>query len=190
MIPWDFLKSFEILTRPIERYLLLPLFHVVKTKLCVQAQSDLILPASLLLSSLPTYTQEITGFFIIESHVLENTGTFRSWRNIEELWDVVISRLTTGINSALRSEGDSEVYLRVKESLLTFTMALEVMIFNRFFVFVPSDHFQASAYSTTPLQDFILSLFERYVKSLETHFCKRLEEVRLKYVYASSRCSF
>ncbi|XP_006460327.1 hypothetical protein AGABI2DRAFT_184813 [Agaricus bisporus var. bisporus H97] len=125
-----------------------------------KAQSDLILPPSLLLSSLPTYTQEITGFFIIESHVLESTGTFRSWRNIEELWDVVISRLTAGINNSLRSEGDSEVYLRVKESLLTFIMALE-----------------ASAYSTTSLQDFILSLFERYVKLLETHFCKILEQV-------------
>ncbi|KAF9453043.1 exocyst complex component, sec15 subunit [Macrolepiota fuliginosa MF-IS2] len=125
-----------------------------------KAQSDLILPTPLPLSSLPAFTQEISGFFIIESHVLESTGSFRSWRNVEELWDVVVSHLTTGIDNALRSENDPEVYLRVKENLLTFIMALE-----------------ASAYSTTSLQNFILSLFERYVNLLEIHFGRRFESI-------------
>lgn len=110
-----------------DRKVFLSFCQVVAADLCFQAQSDLILPTPLPLSFLLTYTQEITGFFIIESHVLETTGTFRSWRNVEELWDVVISRLTTGINNALRSENDSDVYLRVKENLLTFVMALEVI---------------------------------------------------------------
>ncbi|KXN89604.1 Exocyst complex component 6 [Leucoagaricus sp. SymC.cos] len=125
-----------------------------------KAQSDLILPTPLPLSSLPAFTQEISGFFIIESHVLETTGTFRSWRNVEELWDVVVTHLTTGIDNALKSENDPEVFLRVKENLSTFVMALE-----------------ASAYSTTSLQNFILSLFERYVRLLEINFGKRLETV-------------
>lgn len=125
-----------------------------------KAQSDLILPTPLPLSSLPAFTQEITGFFIIESHVLETTGTFRSWRNVEELWDVIVSRLTIGIDNALKSENDPGVFLRVKENLSTFVMALE-----------------ASAYSTNSIQNFILSLFGRYVKLLETFFGKRFEAV-------------
>lgn len=91
-----------------------------------QAQSDLILPTPLRLASLPALTQEISGFFIIESHVLETTGTFRSLRDVEELWDALVARLGTATESALRTETDPEAFLRVKECLLTFIMTLEV----------------------------------------------------------------
>lgn len=123
-----------------------------------KAQSDLILPTPLPLSSLLAFTQEILGFFLVESRVLETTGTFRSWRDVEELWDVVVFHLTAGVDNALEFENDPEVFLRVKENILTFVMALE-----------------GSAYSTVSLQNFTLSLFERYVKLLEAYFGNRLE---------------
>ena len=91
-----------------------------------QAQSDLILPTPLPLASLSALTQEISGFFIVESHVLETTGSFRSSRDVEELWDALIVRLTTAIEGALHTEVDPENFLRVKESLLGFIMTLEV----------------------------------------------------------------
>ncbi|KAJ8093400.1 Rab GTPase-binding exocyst subunit S15 [Marasmius tenuissimus] len=90
-----------------------------------KAQSDLILPAPLPLSSLQSITEQFSGFFTVETHVLETTGSFRSEREVEELWDRVVSRLTTSISSALRTETDADSFLRVKECLIGFIMSLE-----------------------------------------------------------------
>lgn len=58
--------------------------------------------------------------------MLETTGSFRSQRDVEELSDAVINRLTTAIEDALRNQKDPDMFLRVKESLLSFIMTLEV----------------------------------------------------------------
>jgi hypothetical protein len=92
----------------------------------VKAQSDLILPNPLPISSLPSLTQEISGFFIVETHVLETTGTFRSERDVEELWDSIVMGLATAITNSLQKETDPDVFLRVKECLIGFIMTLEV----------------------------------------------------------------
>ncbi|KAH6915073.1 rsec15 [Coprinopsis sp. MPI-PUGE-AT-0042] len=128
-----------------------------------KAQSDLILPTPLPLQALSTLTQEISGFFIVESHVLETTGNFRSLRDVEELWDALVSRLTIGVDEALRSEADPETFLRVKESLLSFIMTLENYSF-----------------STTALQRFILVLFEKYAQLLESQFSSRFGQIVLE----------
>lgn len=94
----------------------------------MQAQSDLILPEPLPLSSLYPVTQEIVGFFIIENHVLDTTGNFRSERDVEELWEGVISRMGNAVEGALRNENDPDAFLRVKESLIGFIMTLEVCL--------------------------------------------------------------
>lgn len=78
------------------------------------------------LASLPALTQEISGFFIVESHVLETTGSFRSSRDVEELWEAVAVALTTAIENALRTVTDAESFLKVKETLLMFIMTVEV----------------------------------------------------------------
>ncbi|KAI0306856.1 exocyst complex component sec15 subunit [Multifurca ochricompacta] len=90
-----------------------------------KAQSDLILPVPLQLSSLVTLTEQIIGFFIIESHVLQTTGSFRSKAEVEELWDAVAARLAEAVDEALRNETDPESYLRVKETLIAFILTLE-----------------------------------------------------------------
>ncbi|KAF8165519.1 exocyst complex component, sec15 subunit [Crassisporium funariophilum] len=123
-----------------------------------KAQSDLILPTPLPLASLPALTQEISGFFIVESHVLETTGTFRSSRDVEELWDALIVRLAAAIEGALRTETDPEAFLKVKESLLNFIMTVE-----------------SSSYSTSSLNAFIIVLFEKYANLLQTQFTRRFE---------------
>ncbi|CAA7260029.1 unnamed protein product [Cyclocybe aegerita] len=125
-----------------------------------KAQSDLILPTPLPLASLSSLTQEISGFFIVESHVLETTGNFRSGRDVEELWDALVTRLTTAIESSLRPETDPDAFLRVKESLLSFIMTLETY-----------------SYSTTSLHSFIIVLFEKYAKLLEGQFTLRFEKI-------------
>ncbi|KAL4249137.1 Exocyst complex component SEC15 [Abortiporus biennis] len=125
-----------------------------------KAQSDLIIPEPLPLAALASVTQEIVGFFIIENNVLNTTGSFRSERDIEELWDALVKRMTTGVEWSLKSEKDPDAYLRVKEVLIGFIMTLE-----------------SYSYSTNSLQTFILKLFERYVSMIVVQYGKRFENI-------------
>jgi hypothetical protein len=70
--------------------------------------------------------QETSGFFIIETHVLNTTGDFRSEVDVEELWDNLMGRLCVAVEQALRPEKDPDVFLKVKECLIGFIMTLEV----------------------------------------------------------------
>lgn len=147
-------------------------------KCVAQAQSDLIIPDTLSLSNLFSVTQEIVGFFIIETHVLNTTGSFRSEREVEELWDALLTRLTTVVENALKKETDADSFLRVKESLMGFVMTLEVKYFYTSSATVDLRLvIQAYSYSTTSLHAFIMVLFERYVTLLEKQFGKRFEDV-------------
>lgn len=98
------------------------------TEECIKAQSDLILPNPLPLAILPQLTQEISGFCIVETHVLETTNSFRSERDVEELWDSLVAGLTSSITNALQTEKSPDEYFRVKECLLSFIMTLEVIV--------------------------------------------------------------
>jgi exocyst complex component 6 len=91
-----------------------------------KTQSTLILSSQLSLASLPDLTQEITGFFIAETHVLQNTRGFRSQREVDELWEGVLERLKSSVASELETESDPDAFLRVKECLLAFTITMEV----------------------------------------------------------------
>ncbi|OJT10367.1 Exocyst complex component 6 [Trametes pubescens] len=125
-----------------------------------KAQSDLIIPEPLPIPSLSSITQEIVGYFIVENHVLNTTGSFRSEREVEDLWDALISRLSNAVEDALRNEKDPDTYLKVKEALLGSVMTLE-----------------AYSYSTGSIHSVILRLFEKYVSILETKFGKRFESI-------------
>jgi phage shock protein A len=128
-----------------------------------KAQSDLILPDPLPLGILPNLTQEISGFFIVESNVLETTDNFRSEADVAELWDAMTTRLSGSIDTALRKETDPEAFLKVKECLIGFIMTLE-----------------SPLYSTTALHSFILVLFEKYATLLEAQFTKRFSSIILQ----------
>lgn len=91
-----------------------------------QAQSELILPTPVPLNALTSLTQEVAGFFIVETHVLNTTGNFRSEQELEELWDSLLGRLCLALDDALSTETDPEGYLRVKEVLIGFIMTMEV----------------------------------------------------------------
>jgi hypothetical protein len=80
------------------------------------------------LNALTSLIQEIAGFFIVETHVLNTTGNFRSEQELEELWDSLLGRLCLALDDALGTETDPEGYLRVKEALIGFIMTMEVCI--------------------------------------------------------------
>lgn len=71
-------------------------------------------------------TEEVVGFFIIETHVLSTTGSFRSPREVEDLWEALLRRVGNAVDTALKNVSDADAYLAVKECLLSFTMTLEV----------------------------------------------------------------
>ncbi|KZV70296.1 exocyst complex component sec15 subunit [Peniophora sp. CONT] len=123
-------------------------------------QSELILQTSVQLSALATVVEEITGFFIIESHVLDTTAGFRSSRDVEELWDALVQRLTTAVENALEKETDAASFLRVKEHLLDFVITVE-----------------SYSYSTQSMHMFILRLFEKYATLLERQYSKRFKDI-------------
>lgn len=137
-----------------------------------KAQSDLILPLTLPLASLPDVVEEICGFFIIESHVLETTSGFRSEQEVEELWDAVVARLTSAVRSALTGEKDPDTFLRVKECLTSFVTTLE-----------------SYSYSTQPLHTLMLALFEKFADLLESQCGQRLEEAVLEDDYLPMQAS-
>lgn len=113
-------------TRPTERSVAFLRMQRSDIETLQQAQSDLIIPEPLPIPSLSSITQEIVGYFIVENHVLNTTGSFRSEREVEDLWDALISRLSNAVEDALRNEKDPDTYLKVKEALLGSVMTLEV----------------------------------------------------------------
>ena len=96
-----------------------------------KAQSDLILPVPLQLQSLVPLTEQIIGFFIIESHVLQTTGSFRSKSEVDELWDAIAARIAEAVDGALRNVTDPDSYLFVKETLMAFIFTLEVQVLHQ-----------------------------------------------------------
>ena len=78
------------------------------------------------LDSLLPLTEDIIGFFIIENHVLRTTRSFRSQREVEELWDVVVTRLVQVVQAILKNEGDVDTFLGCKDVILSFIQTLEV----------------------------------------------------------------
>ncbi|KAL4076144.1 exocyst complex subunit Sec15-like-domain-containing protein [Scleroderma citrinum] len=137
-----------------------------------RAQSDLILPITLPLSSLPEIIQEICGFFIIESHVLETTSGFRSEQEVEELWDAVMARLSSAIRDVLAGERDPDTFLKVKECLIGFVMTLE-----------------SYSYSTQTHRDLMLALFSTYAGLLEDQFSQKLDKAVLEDDYLPMKVS-
>ncbi|EEB97638.1 hypothetical protein MPER_03005, partial [Moniliophthora perniciosa FA553] len=86
--------------------------------------------------------------------------TARSERDVEELWDGVITRLTISLESSLRNETVPDTFLSVKECLIGFIMTVE-----------------SALYSTSSLHSFIIVLFEKYAKLLESQFSRRFDDI-------------
>lgn len=128
-----------------------------------KTQSTLILSSQLSLKSLPDLTQEITGFFIAETHVLQNTRGFRSQREVDELWEGVLERLKSSVASELETESNPDTFLKVKECLLAFTITME-----------------SYGYDCRLLHELILLLFGKYAIILERQYEKTFDDIVLE----------
>ncbi|KAG8948108.1 hypothetical protein FRC04_010020 [Tulasnella sp. 424] len=112
-----------------------------------------------LATTLLPLTEDIIGFFIIENHVLRTTRSFRSQREVEELWDVVVTRLVQVVQAILKNEGDVDTFLGCKDVILSFIQTLE-----------------GYSYETEQLRSLIMILFESYADLLERTISAELKK--------------
>lgn len=125
-----------------------------------KAQSKLILPRPLPISILPSLLQEIAGFFIVETRVLETASNFRSERDVQELWESLALGLTTALTETLQVESDPNELFKAKEHLLAFMMTLET-----------------SSYSTDVFSSLLSQLLQKYSQLLEEQFGRRFGSI-------------
>ena len=78
------------------------------------------------LTALASLLEEIVGFFLIESHVLRTTNSFRSEQDVEDLWDDMCERVVRIVDDGLAECEDPEVFLGTKLKILIFVQTLEV----------------------------------------------------------------
>ncbi|GAA6010192.1 hypothetical protein JCM10207_005660 [Rhodosporidiobolus poonsookiae] len=114
------------------------------------------------LPSLSALLEEIVGFFLIESHVLRTTNSFRSEQDVEDLWDGMCERVVRIVDEGLGGCEDPEVFLGTKFKVLTFVQTLE-----------------GYGYSVNQLNNLLLTLFERYSQLLQRKFSGDFEQIVL-----------
>jgi len=81
-----------------------------------------------LVGALPTLTNSLLGFFVVELEILRTTVGFRDWRQVEELWDDVVAPLVERIENGLRYERDPSTIIAIKDILAPFVQTIEVSI--------------------------------------------------------------
>ncbi|GAA5981050.1 hypothetical protein JCM10908_003964 [Rhodotorula pacifica] len=112
------------------------------------------------LSALSALLEEIVGFFLIESHVLRTTNSFRSEGDVEDLWDEMCERVVRIVDEGLAGCQEAEVFLGTKFKILTFVQTLE-----------------GYGYSVSHLNSLLLTLFERYSQLLQRTFSADFEKI-------------
>ncbi|GAA5858297.1 hypothetical protein JCM8547_004638 [Rhodosporidiobolus lusitaniae] len=133
-----------------------------------RAQAGLLLSStsststSFSIPSLQSLLEEIVGFFLIESHVLRTTNSFRSEQDVEDLWDGMCERVVRIVDEGLAGCEDPEVFLGTKFKVLTFVQTLE-----------------GYGYSVNQLNTLLLTLFERYSQLLQRKFSGDFEQIVL-----------
>jgi len=96
-------------------------------------QMDLLLPSSLPLDDNGAYLHnllaDVTGFSIIERASAGKAPDLRTVSEIEELWDILCSRVIELITESVQKISDPSVLLSVKDSVLLFLQSIQVYIF-------------------------------------------------------------
>ena len=80
------------------------------------------------LAALSALLEEIVGFFLIESHVLRTTNSFRLEQDVEDLWDGMCERVVRIVDEGLAGCEDPEIFLGTKFKVLTFVQTLEASL--------------------------------------------------------------
>lgn len=93
-------------------------------------QMDLLLPPTLNLHDDGQYLRDlladVTGFAIIERATTARAQNFRSSSEIEELWDIMCTRVIDLITETITKINEPKIFLSVKDSVMLFMQTAQV----------------------------------------------------------------
>ncbi|KAJ9134487.1 Exocyst complex component SEC15 [Pleurostoma richardsiae] len=128
-------------------------------------QKDLLMPAAVNLeddesSSLSSLLEGIAGFAIIEKATMRRVPQLRSSVDVDELWDSMCQSAIRLISRALNEVNNAEVLLKVKGVIALFIQTM-----------------QGWGYSVSMLDNFLLTLFDKYAELLKRRFSEDFQEI-------------
>ena len=128
-------------------------------------QKDLLVPASITLVdedglSLNSLLEGMAGFAIVERATMKNAPELRTAVDVEELWDSMCHNAIALISKALHEVTNAEVLLKIKSIIALFIQTME-----------------SWNYSTAVLDNFLLTLFEKYAELLKRRFSDDFQEI-------------
>ncbi|KAJ9112059.1 hypothetical protein QFC22_006353 [Naganishia vaughanmartiniae] len=109
---------------------------------------------------LPGLMEDLVGFFIIEQHVLKISRTFRTVREVDDLWDEMSRAIVAVVSDGLKGCEDSDTFLAVKLNILRFEQTLE-----------------GYNYDVSGLTRLIMTMFERYSDLLHRKFSADFDQI-------------
>ncbi|KAL2873477.1 Rab GTPase-binding exocyst subunit S15 [Colletotrichum sp. CLE4] len=127
-------------------------------------QKDLLLPSTVNLvaedeSSLSSLLEGIAGFAIIEKATMRRVPNLRSAVDVDELWDSMCHTAITLTSQALNEVSNAEILLKIKGVIALFIQTME-----------------GWGYSVSMLDNFLLTLFDKYAELLKRRFSEDFQE--------------
>ncbi|TRX94885.1 hypothetical protein FHL15_004346 [Xylaria flabelliformis] len=127
-------------------------------------QKELLLPNSISLTtdderSLSSLLEGIAGFAIIEKATMRRVPQLRTAIDVEELWDSMCSTAISLASKALSDIHNAEVLVQIKGAFALFIQTME-----------------GWGYSVTRLDDFLITLFDKYAELLKRRFSEDFQE--------------
>lgn len=128
-------------------------------------QKDLLMPTSIHLDgeeepSLNSLLEGIAGFAIIEKATLQKVPQLRSSVEVDELWDSMCTSAIALTNRSLGDVTNAEVLLKIKSVFALFIQTME-----------------GWGYSVIMLDNFLLTLFDKYAELLKRRFSEDFQEI-------------
>ncbi|KAI1818802.1 exocyst complex subunit Sec15-like-domain-containing protein [Poronia punctata] len=128
-------------------------------------QKELLLPSSISLTtndeqSLSSLLEGIAGFAIIEKATMRRLPQLRTAVDVEELWDSMCATAISLTSRALGEIQNAEVLVQIKGAIALFIQTME-----------------GWGYSVTRLDDFLVTLFDKYAELLKRRFSEDFQEI-------------
>ncbi|KAK2000498.1 exocyst complex subunit Sec15-like protein [Colletotrichum falcatum] len=128
-------------------------------------QKDLLLPSTVGLvaddeTSLSSLLEGIAGFAIIEKATMRRVPHLRSAVDVDELWDSMCHTAITLTSQALDEVSNAEILLKIKGVIALFIQTME-----------------GWGYSVSMLDNFLLTLFDKYAELLKRRFSEDFQEI-------------
>ncbi|KAK3117558.1 Rab GTPase-binding exocyst subunit S15 [Teratosphaeriaceae sp. CCFEE 6253] len=128
-------------------------------------QKDLLVPQTLDLldeeaNGLSSLLEGIAGFAIVEKATMAKTTDFRAQIDVDELWDSMCASAVALISAALPSVTNDDALLKIKGVIALFIQTMD-----------------SWAYPTAPLDNLLLTLFEKYSSLLKKRFSDDFQEI-------------